>query len=132
MAILRAALMLLFALDAHAQTGGYAGSQSCRNCHATFFERWSASRHGLAMQPFTPEFARRELAFSHPRVQTARAVYTAAFDARGGWIVEEKAGEKHTYAIEHVLGGKYIYYFLTTLERGHLQVLPLAFDVGKR
>jgi tetratricopeptide (TPR) repeat protein len=84
------------------------------------------------MQPFTPGFARRELTFESPRVKTAQAVYTAALDARGGWIVEEKTGAKHAYAMQHVLGGKYIYYFLTTLERGHLQVLPLAFDARKR
>jgi tetratricopeptide (TPR) repeat protein len=132
MATLRAGLVLLVALGAHAQTGGYSGSQSCRTCHAAFFELWSTSHHGLAMQPFTSDFARRELSFAEPRVNTAQAVYTAALDARGGSIVEEKAGAKHAYAIQQVLGGKYIYYFLTTLERGHMQVLPLAFDVRKR
>src|SRR5579864_5606932 len=104
----RAGLVLLFALGVHAQTGGYSGSQSCRTCHAAFFELWSTSHHGRAMQPFTLEFARRELTFAHARIRTAQAVYTAALDARGGWIVEEKAGAKHSYAIEHVLGGKYI------------------------
>jgi tetratricopeptide (TPR) repeat protein len=132
MATLRAGLVLLVALGAHAQTGGYSGSQSCRTCHAAFFELWSTSHHGLAMQPFTPDFAHRELTFENPRVNTAQAVYTAALDARGGSIVEEKTGAKRAYAIQQVLGGKYIYYFLTTLERGHMQVLPLAFDVRKR
>jgi tetratricopeptide (TPR) repeat protein len=84
------------------------------------------------MQPFTPDFARRELSFTQPRVKTAQAVYIAALDARGGSIIEEKAGAKHAYAIQQVLGGKSIYYFMTTLERGHMQVLPLAFDVRKR
>ena len=83
MASLRAGLVLLAALGAHAQTGGYSGSQSCRACHAAFFELWSTSHHGLAMQPFTPDFARRELSFAEPRVKTAHAVYTAALDARG-------------------------------------------------
>ena len=124
----RAGLVLLVALGAHAQTGGYAGSQACRGCHSAFFEQWSKSHHGLAMQPFTADFARRELNFTAPRVKTAHAVYIAGL----GSIVEEKAGAKHSYAIQQVLGGKYIYYFLTTLERGHMQVLPLAFDVRKR
>lgn len=132
MATRRAGLLLLITLGAHAQTGGYAGSQSCRACHAAFFELWSTSHHGLAMQPFTTDFAHRELSFAEPRVKTAKAVYTAALDPRGGSIVEEKSGTKHAYAIQQVLGGKYIYYFLTTLERGHMQVLPLAFDVRKR
>ncbi|MBM3853616.1 MAG: hypothetical protein FJ399_10725, partial [Verrucomicrobia bacterium] len=30
---------------------GYAGSQSCRECHERFYNLWSTSHHGLAMQP---------------------------------------------------------------------------------
>ena len=29
----------------------------------------------------------------------------------------------------HALGGKNVYYFLTPLERGRLQTLPVAYDV---
>ena len=36
---------------------GYAGSKSCQECHEKFYGLWSTSRHGLAMQPYTPEFA---------------------------------------------------------------------------
>src|SRR5690349_22286822 len=32
---------------------GYAGSSSCRECHAHFYELWAPSHHGLAMQPYT-------------------------------------------------------------------------------
>ena len=38
-----------------------AGSQSCRSCHAVFFQKWSTSFHGLAMQPHTGDFARDRL-----------------------------------------------------------------------
>jgi tetratricopeptide (TPR) repeat protein len=30
------------------------------------------------------------------------------------------------------MGGKNVYYFLTTLDRGHLQVMPLAYDVRRK
>ena len=36
------------------------------------------------------------------------------------------------YPIEHVLGGKNVYYFLTRLDRGRFQTLPLAYDVKWR
>ncbi len=39
----------------------YAGSKSCLACHGKFYQLWSASRHGLALQPYTPEFARAHL-----------------------------------------------------------------------
>ena len=35
----------------------YAGSTSCRECHERFYQLWSTSMHGLAMQPYTPGFA---------------------------------------------------------------------------
>ena len=40
---------------------GFAGSRSCRECHAKFYELWSTSFHGLAMQPYTPELAKTKL-----------------------------------------------------------------------
>jgi len=38
-----------------------AGSGSCRQCHESFYQLWAISRHGLAMQPYSPEFARENL-----------------------------------------------------------------------
>jgi len=32
----------------------------------------------------------------------------------------------------HGLGGKNVYYFLTPMERGRLQTLPVAYDVRKK
>ena len=40
----------------------YTGSRSCRECHERFYELWAPSHHGLAMQPFTVELAKAELA----------------------------------------------------------------------
>ena len=37
------------------------GSVSRRECHAGFYEKWATSHHGLAMQPFSPAFARANL-----------------------------------------------------------------------
>jgi hypothetical protein len=40
---------------------GYAGSVSCRECHERFYQLWCTSFHGLAMQPYTPQFAKAKL-----------------------------------------------------------------------
>ena len=40
---------------------GLAGSSSCRSCHEKFYQLWSTSHHGLAMQPYSAEFARLTL-----------------------------------------------------------------------
>ena len=40
---------------------GFVGSRSCRECHEKFYQLWSTSFHGLAMQPYTSELARTNL-----------------------------------------------------------------------
>lgn len=110
----------------------WAGSSSCRECHATFYEKWATSRHGLAMQPFTPEFAAAELKPQGEPIMVRGVTYQVQLSPRGGWVEEQRAGEEKKYGIEHALGGKYVYYFLTPMDRGRLQVLPLAYDVRRQ
>src|SRR5437660_9639417 len=31
----------------------FAGSKTCYDCHTKFYDIWSTSRHGLAMQPYS-------------------------------------------------------------------------------
>ena len=47
--------------EVQSDSSKYVGSVSCRECHAGFYKLWSSSHHGLAMQPFTPEFAQKNL-----------------------------------------------------------------------
>jgi Flp pilus assembly protein TadD len=136
------------------------GSASCRECHEKFYELWSTSHHGLAMQPFTPQLARSKLAPQQPvkepphptlshegrgqptapsstgwqgeEIRVGDARYRAEFSGDKGWISERAPGGLRTYPITQALGGKNVFYFLTPLERGRLQVLPLAFDVRKK
>jgi tetratricopeptide (TPR) repeat protein len=58
--------------------------------------------------------------------------YRADIGGSVGLIRESGPAGRKEYPIVHVLGGKYVYYFLTRLERGRLQVLPLAYDVRSR
>jgi tetratricopeptide (TPR) repeat protein len=111
---------------------GYAGSVSCRECHEKFYQLWSTSRHGLAMQPYTAEFARKELTPQGNEIRIGKAAYRAEMSGSTGFVRERGAGKEKKYRIEHVLGGKNVYYFLTPLEKGRLQTLPVAYDVNKK
>ena len=111
---------------------GYVGSSSCRGCHEKFYELWSTSHHGLAMQPYSPELVHNAQLSASPVIKIGDVSYNAEITATGGWIVERKGTGEHRYPIEQALGGKNVYYFLTPLERGHLQVLPLAFDIRSK
>ncbi|WP_279355889.1 tetratricopeptide repeat protein [Fundidesulfovibrio agrisoli] len=113
-----------------AQAGGYAGSQSCRQCHEKFYSLWSTSRHGLAMQPYTAEFAQANLLPQQEDVVIGGSAYRA--DLAKGAVIETTGGATASYPIAHVLGGKNVYYFLTPLSGGRLQTLPVAYDVQKK
>ena len=112
----------------------YAGSSACRDCHARSYDLWAGSRHGLAMQAYSPEFSRSHLAPQGAPIAVgdAGARYRAEVGPGQGWIREVASGRETVYPISHVLGGKNVYYFLTPMPRGRLQTLPLAFDVTKQ
>ncbi len=110
----------------------YTGSLSCRKCHARFHQLWSASWHGLAMQPFTPELAREKLTPQKEDIVIEKFNYRAEFNDEGGWVLEKGFEGEKKYKMLHVMGGKNVYYFLTLLERGQLQTLPVAYDVRRK
>jgi tetratricopeptide (TPR) repeat protein len=150
MRAIRAALATLFvalcvcaiasAQDTQPGTSGLAtkpaspitGSAGCRDCHVAFYEKWATSHHGLAMQPFTAELAAGQLRPLSDPITVRDRRYTVEFDGGKDWVVENGPDGEKKYAIEHVLGGKNVFYFLTPLERGRLQVLPVAYDVHRQ
>jgi tetratricopeptide (TPR) repeat protein len=109
------------------QQEGYAGSVSCRSCHEKFYKLWAPSHHGLAMQPYTFEFARANLAAQTKDVEVGKYRYRA--DIESGYVIENGPGGQKIHPIAHVMGGKNVYYFLTPMECGRLQTLPVAYDV---
>jgi tetratricopeptide (TPR) repeat protein len=109
---------------------GFVGSQSCRECHDKFYQLWSTSFHGLAMQPYTSELARTNL--TEQKTEVVAGKYHFLADIRRSVVLERTAEGEKRYPIVQVMGGKNVYYFLTPLERGWLQVLPVAYDVRRR
>ncbi|QZT39020.1 tetratricopeptide repeat protein [Halosquirtibacter xylanolyticus] len=111
---------------------GYAGSESCKECHERFYKLWEPSHHGKAMQPITPEFITKNLPH-FPEWTPVENVQFRIVNKKGKLIYEEqdKDGNVTDYEAVYSMGGKNIYYFMTELERGKLQTLPLAFDINK-
>jgi Tfp pilus assembly protein PilF len=113
-------------------TGGSAGSKSCRECHEEFYKLWSTSWHGLAMQPYTPSFAKSNLTPQGGDLTIGKNRYRVEIGGAADCIRENSPSGERKYPIVQVTGGKNVYYFLAPLERGRLQVLPLAYDVHKK
>jgi tetratricopeptide (TPR) repeat protein len=111
---------------------GYVGSESCRECHENFYQLWSPSHHGKAMQPVNEQFVANEVLASEEWQGVENGEFRILKN-NGKLIFEERIGKKVTkHEAVHALGGKNIYYFLTPLDKGKLQVLPLAFDIKRK
>lgn len=110
----------------------YTGSVSCRKCHEKFYQLWAPSHHGLAMQPYTAELARKNLSPQAEEIVIGDFRYRADITGKTGWVIERGAEGKKKYRMDHAMGGKNVYYFLTALDHGRLQTLPIAYDVNKK
>jgi Tfp pilus assembly protein PilF len=111
---------------------GYAGSASCIECHEKFYKLWSTSFHGLAMQPYTARLAAEKLIPQTKDIVIGKHSYRMDVSTNGGFMTERGHDGAKTYRIEHAMGGKNVFYFLTTLEKGRLQTLPVAYDMNRR
>ena len=67
---------------------GFAGSSSCRECHAKFYTLWSTSFHGLAMQPYTETLAKEKLSPQQGDVIIGKNRYRAEIGSGGGYVLE--------------------------------------------
>jgi len=110
----------------------YVGSATCASCHKKFYDLWSTSFHGLAMQRYTPALARSQGFPTGVSIRIGDVTYKTDLTDQGGAIIQQSASGERRYPIEFTLGGKNVYYFLTPLDRGFLQVLPLAYDVREK
>jgi tetratricopeptide (TPR) repeat protein len=108
----------------------YAGSSSCMECHERFYQLWSTSMHGLAMQPYSASFAKKNLKAHTGDIVIGKEKYHA--DLNEGVVIQSGHEGSKKYRIEHVLGGKNVFYFLTPFDKGRLQTLPVAYDVEKK
>jgi tetratricopeptide (TPR) repeat protein len=115
-----------------ARDGSFVGSQNCRECHAKFYELWSTSWHGLAMQPYTAAFAKNHLTPQSSDITIDGRHYRAEIGSGQGAIVQRGPDGERRYPIAHVMGGKNIDYFLTPMPGGRLHILPLAYDVHRK
>lgn len=81
------------------------------------------------MQPCTPEFAEKNLKEQIKAIVIEEMSYRFIMKPDRVFVVESGPEHEKEYPVLHAMGGKNVYYFLTELDKGRLQVLPVAFDV---
>lgn len=110
----------------------FSGSTSCIECHERFYQLWSPSFHGKAMQPINAKFFETTNLPASEKFSLEEKTYNVAFEDTV-MVMFEKDGEAiKRYEVAWALGGKNVFYFLTMLEKGKLQTIPLAYDVNRK
>lgn len=128
-----AALWLLFSCvqknNQQSVVDDFSGSGSCIQCHEKFYELWSASHHGKAMQPVNTAFFETEKISSSETFSLEGKTYQILRNDSTLIMTETTEGIIKEFPVTWALGGKNVFYFLTPMEKGKLQTIPLAYDV---
>jgi tetratricopeptide (TPR) repeat protein len=106
----------------------YAGSESCRDCHAEEYALWEKSNHGLAERPVQPE--RDRAAFDPP--QTFRhGTQTSTASWSNGVAIVTAIGlsrKPEAHAVARVIGNDPLRQFLIPFPGGRFQTLEASYD----
>jgi len=108
---------------------GYRGAESCRPCHAKEYAEWLDSAHAKSTRVATAENLPPEIVaggwIEHPPGKSR-------FFREGEQFFIETTGpdgEPHVYPITHVVGPVRMHMYLTRMDSGRLQVLPILKDL---
>ena len=114
------------------EQGEYLGSSDCISCHERFYELWSTSHHGKAMEAFSVSLAKTLEPMTEP-IQVGEEKFIVEFDDGGGILRSvSSCGEEETWRLRFSFGGRNVRYFLIPMDKGKLQVAPLAYYVHQR
>lgn len=109
----------------------YAGSESCKECHAKEYELWAKSHHALAERPVRPEL--ENSAFS-PVHSVKHASQTSEVSVRDGMFQIKTLGFQtnvQPYRVERVIGVDPVRQFLTAAPGGRWQVQEFSYDTRR-
>lgn len=109
----------------------YAGSQSCRSCHARAYGAWAGSHHGRAERELDP--VRDRSAFDPPRTFRHGSQSTAVRVSGGRFEIEAPgpSGRAATFVPARLIGVSPLWQLLIPYAGGRLQVTEAAYEPAK-
>jgi tetratricopeptide (TPR) repeat protein len=110
----------------------YAGSESCRACHAAEFEKWKDSNHGMAERELRAEMDHK--AFSPKQTLVHGKDRSEAFldaDGLAKILTRGLGNERRVYQPIRVIGHNPLRQFLIPAPGGRLQTCDVSLDPAK-
>jgi tetratricopeptide (TPR) repeat protein len=105
----------------------YVGRDACVECHAEQVKLWQGSHHDLAMQHVSDDTVLADFnktAFTYAGITSRFYKNSDKFMVR----TDGPDGKLHDYEIKYVFGVTPLQQYLVELDKGHLQVLTIAWD----
>jgi len=115
----------------HTKTNPFAGSQTCRQCHAKEYTDWKGSDHDLAMQKATANSVLAD--FNHTHFSSKGIDYKFFKKGENFYVhTEDKDGTYKDFKITHTFGVRPLQQYLVEYEKGRKQCLTVAWDVENK
>lgn len=118
---------------ASAPSPQFVGSDQCRKCHESAYDKWQGSHHDLAMDVANQttvlgDFA--DVRFTDPHTKKT----SRFFQKDSKYFVETEGpdGRLGTFELTHVFGVEPLQQYLAPFPDGRLQCLNIAWDVQKK
>lgn len=110
----------------------YAGSESCRACHAKEFESWAQSNHGLAERALDPAKDRAAFDPPHPIHHASQQSEAHLVDGKEAMRTLGLDGKEADFRVARVIGNDPLRQFLVEGAGGRVQTLELAWDPHRK
>ncbi len=109
----------------------FAGTESCKDCHQTAYDRWTGSHHDLAMAEATETTV---LGDFDDATFTDRGVTSRFYRRDGKFLVSTQGadGEMAEFEITYTFGWTPLQQYLIPFPGGRLQALSLAWDTMRQ
>lgn len=106
---------------------GYAGSQSCKECHASIFSEWKTSDHFKAMQIPTEQSV---LGNFNNAVYSADGITSRFFKKNGKFFINTQGndGKYADFEVVYTFGHYPLQQYLIAFDKGKLQVTRQSWD----
>lgn len=128
----------------------YAGSESCRSCHAGVYRNWSHSGMSKMLRPYAPEnvigdftrnnefYAGDDAEYKDGKLKITRGAQRSPFarmeirDGKHYFDILESDGRWHSYPVDYTIGSKWQQAYATKLPNGQIQVFPIQYNAREK
>lgn len=111
---------------------GYAGAQSCKECHLSDFSVWEKSAHAHAMAIASPQTVQGDFTRDTTHIFDGQSYRMFVRDHNYFIEAPNSDGVAEVFDVDYVLGARQHENYLTRFADGRLQLLPVYYDLNQK